>query len=69
MVRANTIEVFLVAIPFGKVADSIGRKKVFALSIAGLIAGTTWILVVCMTPWNVCFDIRLIVTIPKVNST
>lgn len=40
--------VFIVAIPYGKIADQIGRKTVFVLSIVGLIAGTGWILVVCM---------------------
>ena len=44
----DILSVFIVAIPFGKIADQVGRKTVFILSIVGLIAGTTWILVVGM---------------------
>ena len=44
---ANASEVFFVALPFGRLADHIGRAKVFALSIAGLTLGTVWILVIC----------------------
>jgi MFS family permease len=38
----------LVAIPIGYFADLIGRPRAMALVILGILAGTGWILLVCM---------------------
>lgn len=45
---ANLI-VFIVAVPLGKIADKVGRKKALMSSIFGSLAGVFWILFVCLS--------------------
>jgi MFS family permease len=37
----------LLAIPFGALADHVGRKKVLVLAIFGLVMNDFWIRLVC----------------------
>lgn len=39
----------LLAVPFGTLADRVGRKKIFTASLMGLQFSSAWILVICMS--------------------
>ena len=41
----------LLAVPFGTLADRVGRKWIFAASLLGLQLSFAWILVICKHSW------------------
>ena len=44
----------ILAIPYGTLADRIGRKKIFLLAIVGCFLNDVWIRVVCALPLSLC---------------
>lgn len=59
---ANAVPSVLLAFPYGLLADRIGRKKVFGLSILGIVLSSTWVTIVCWF-WQ-AFPLRLIWVAP-----
>ncbi|OQD60699.1 hypothetical protein PENPOL_c021G03643 [Penicillium polonicum] len=54
----ETIPGLLVSIPFGSLADRIGRKKVLMLALVGCLLSDTWVATVCLFPQ--IFPIRMV---------
>ncbi|KAK2627797.1 hypothetical protein QTJ16_002443 [Diplocarpon rosae] len=54
----DTIPVLLVAVPFGKLGDRLGRRKIMAMSLLGVAGSLTEIFVVCAFPRT--FQLRLV---------
>jgi hypothetical protein len=46
----DAIPSILLAVPFGALADRIGRKWIFAASLMGLQASSAWVLFICEWP-------------------
>ena len=42
----TAFKAFLVAVPYGKIADRYGKSKVIAASLVGLILARSWTIVV-----------------------
>jgi hypothetical protein len=46
----DAIPAVLLAVPFGTLADRVGRKWIFAASLVGLQLNAAWILLICKPP-------------------
>lgn len=44
----------ILAVPYGTLADRVGRKKIFLLAIVGCFLNDVWIRVVCELPLSLC---------------
>lgn len=47
----DAIPGILLAVPFGTLADRVGRKWIFTASLMGLQFGSAWVLMICEFPW------------------
>lgn len=45
--NGNASSALLVSIPYGALADRIGRKKVLILALTGCLLCDTWVAIVC----------------------
>lgn len=46
--HGNSHSALLVSIPYGALADRIGRKKVLILALTGCLLCDTWVAIVCV---------------------
>lgn len=54
----DAIPAVLLAVPFGTLADRIGRKWIFTASLMGLQLNSAWILLICKPPTWINLAIR-----------
>jgi MFS family permease len=43
----NALPAILLAVPYGTLADRVGRKWVFTASLVGLVLSFAWVLLIC----------------------
>lgn len=48
----DAIPSILLAVPYGTLADKLGRKWIFAAGLLGLQLNSAWILLICMFTWE-----------------